>query len=102
MDFEFSGLNVLDGKCYSVAVANGVISDLRECNDVPTDRFICPGGLIDTQVNGCLGYNYTGENLTTDQVRSICLELAKHGTLQHFATIITWGQWSRHQRRLTA
>ena len=89
MDFEFSGLNVLDGKCYSVAVANGVISDLRECSDVPTDRFICPGGLIDTQVNGCLGYNYTGENLTTDQVRSICLELAKHGTLQHFATIIT-------------
>ena len=89
MDYEFSGLNVLDGKCYSVSVTDGVVSDLCECKETIQDRFICPGGLIDTQVNGCLGFNYTGADLTTDQVKSICLELAKHGTLQHFATIIT-------------
>ena len=87
--FEFSGLNVLDSKSYKVVVKDGVITDLKECQSAPKGSFFCPGGLIDTQVNGCLGYNYTGEDLTVDQVRQICTELAKQGTLQHFATIIT-------------
>ena len=87
--FEFRGLNVLDSKCYKVVVEDGVISDLSECKTAPEGSYFCPGGLIDTQVNGCLGYNYTGEDLSVSQVRQICMELAKHGTLQHFATIIT-------------
>ena len=87
--FEFRGLNVLDSKCYKVAVEDGIISGLRECDDAQKGSYFCPGGLIDTQVNGCLGYNYTGEDLSVDQVGSICLELARHGTLQQFATIIT-------------
>ena len=36
-----------------------------------------------------MGYNYSGEDLDVNQVRLICEDLAKHGTLQHFATIIT-------------
>ena len=87
--FEFSGLNVLDSKCYKVVVKDGVITDLKEWQTAPKGSFFCPGGLIDTQVNGCLGYNYTGDDLSVDQVRQICKELARQGTLQHFATIIT-------------
>ena len=87
--FEFSGLNVLDSKCYKVVVKDGVITDLKEWQTAPKGSFFCPGGLIDTQVNGCLGYNYTGDDLSIDQVRQICKELARQGTLQHFATIIT-------------
>lgn len=90
--FEFRGLNVLDSKNYKVVVDDGIITDLSECHDVPKGNYFCPGGLIDTQVNGCLGYNYTGEDLSVDQVRQICMELARHGTLQHFATIITSSQ----------
>ena len=86
---EYKGLNVLDGKGCSITVENGLIRDIRECRDVPEDTFICPGGLIDTQVNGCLGFDYTGRNLTVEQVRLICDELAARGTLQHFATIVT-------------
>ena len=89
MDYEYSALNVLDGKGYAIRVADGIIADLRECPDVPEGRFICPGGLIDTQVNGAVGFNYSGEDLDVNQVRLICEDLAKHGTLQHFATIIT-------------
>ena len=89
MDLEYSALNVLDGKGYIVRVENGIIADVRECADVPEGRFICPGGLIDTQVNGAVGYNYSGEDLDVSQVREICDNLARHGTLQHFATIIT-------------
>ena len=89
MDYENSALNVLDGKGYEIRVADGIIADLRECPDVPEGRFICPGGLIDTQVNGAVGFNYSGEDLDVNQVRLICEDLAKHGTLQHFATIIT-------------
>ena len=87
--FEFKGLNVLDSKCYKVVVKDGVITDLKEWQTAPKGSFFCPGGLIDTQVNGCLGYNYTGDDLSIDQVRQICKELARQGTLQHFATIIT-------------
>ncbi len=89
MAFEYKGLNVLDNKSYSIAVDNGVITDLEECNDAPKNSFICPGGLIDTQVNGCLGYSYTSEDLSVDQIRQICDELSRQGTLQHFATIVT-------------
>ena len=89
MDYEYSALNVLDGKGYEIRVEDGIIADLRECPDVPEGRFICPGGLIDTQVNGAVGFNYSGEDLDVNQVRLICEDLAKHGTLQHFATIIT-------------
>ena len=87
--FEFKGLNVLDSKSYKVIVDDGIITGLTECQVAPKGSFFCPGGLIDTQVNGCLGYNYTGEDLSVEQVRQICMELARHGTLQHFATIIT-------------
>lgn len=89
MDYEYSALNVLDGKGYVIRVENGTITDIRECSDIPEGRFICPGGLIDTQVNGAIGFNYSGEDLDVNQVRLICEDLAKHGTLQHFATIIT-------------
>ena len=89
MDYEYSALNVLDGKGYEICVADGIIADIREYPDVPEGRFICPGGLIDTQVNGAIGFNYSGENLDVNQVIQICENLAKHGTLQHFATIIT-------------
>lgn len=87
--FEFKGLNVLDSKSYKVIVDDGIITGLTECQVAPKGSFFCPGGLIDTQVNGCLGYNYTGEDLSVNQVRQICMELARQGTLQHFATIIT-------------
>ena len=92
MSLEYKGLNVLDGKSYSITVDNGVITDLKECKDAPKDSFICPGGLIDTQVNGCLGYNYTSEDLTVEQILKICNELSRQGTFQHFATIVTGPQ----------
>ncbi len=92
MASEYNGLNVLDGKSYSITVDNGVITDLKECKDYPQNTFICPGGMIDTQVNGCLGYSYTSEDLTVEQIKMICDELARQGTFQHFATIVTGPQ----------
>ena len=57
MAFEYKGLNVLDGKSYSVTVYSGVVTDVKECKDALDNFYICPGGLIDTQVNGALGYS---------------------------------------------
>ena len=88
MVFEYSGLNVLDGRSYGFVVDDGIIRDFGECASAQKGNLFCPGGLIDTQVNGCLGFNYTGEDLSVEQVQSICMELARHGTLQHFATIM--------------
>ena len=92
MAFEYKGLNVLDGKSYSVTVDSGVVTDVKECKDALDNFYICPGGLIDTQVNGALGYNYTGKDLTLEQIRKVCDELSRQGTFQHFATIVTGPQ----------
>jgi len=48
-----------------------------------------PGGLIDTQVNGYLGHDYSAQNFSMDEALTISLELGKLGTLQHFPTIVT-------------
>lgn len=48
-----------------------------------------PYGMIDTQVNGYLGYDYSDPAFEASWAEKICLALVKKGTLQHFATIVT-------------
>lgn len=45
--------------------------------------------MIDTQVNGYLGYDYSDPAFKASWAQDICLALVKKGTLQHFATIVT-------------
>ena len=48
-----------------------------------------PYGMIDTQVNGYLGFDYSDPAFAPDWAEKICTALVKKGTLQHFATIVT-------------
>jgi len=82
-------LNILDGKSYSFEVEDGRIKYLTEIAPSPEMLFICPEGLIDSQVNGILGMDYSDPGLCIDSVKQICIELAKTGTLRHLPTIVT-------------
>ena len=48
-----------------------------------------PYGMIDTQVNGYLGYDYSDPAFEASWTEKICSSLVRKGTLQHFATIVT-------------
>ncbi|MGP1507504.1 MAG: N-acetylglucosamine-6-phosphate deacetylase [Sphaerochaeta sp.] len=87
---EFTGLNILDGKVYYIKInENNIIVDYKKIKEKKFKDFFCPGGLIDTQVNGYLGIDYSSEYLTHDNVEKVSGALLKNGTFQHFPTIVT-------------
>ena len=81
--------NILDGRAYQLTVSDGIISELKEIPLEDGLPLVVPGGLVDTQVNGYLGHDYSDPAITTADMEKISLELARRGTLRHFATIVT-------------
>ena len=86
---EFRGLNVLENRRCSIAVEDGKVVRIAPDDKTDDNLFICPGGLVDTQVNGYLGYDYSEKAFESEHALKISEALAKAGTLQHFATIVT-------------
>jgi len=89
MDAVISAINVLNNKAVEITLDKGVISGVRETVSKPGMPYVCPSGMIDTQVNGYMGLDYSDPNFNYESVYTICNALAKTGTLQHFATIVT-------------
>lgn len=89
MDAVISAINILDNKALELTLDKGVISSVKPVDPKPGMIYICPGGMIDTQVNGYLGLDYSDPLFSYESVWNICNALAKTGTLQHFATIVT-------------
>lgn len=90
-ELELRARNVLDNKSYSVRIKDGITVECSASEDPDEDcrRFFIPGGLIDTQVNGYLGNDYSAPDFSSEQAREISVALARKGTLQHFPTIVT-------------
>lgn len=89
MDAIISAINILDNKALELTLDKGVITAVKPINSQPGMPYVCPGGMIDTQVNGYMGLDYSDPLFNYESVWSICNALAKTGTLQHFATIVT-------------
>lgn len=60
------------------------ILDIKDANEFP---YIAPG-IFDIQINGYVGKEYSAA-LSTDEILYLIEHLAKSGTTQHLATIIT-------------
>lgn len=84
----FRGVLVETGRTVELSIADGVVSAMNEIDHERGLPFLAPG-FVDIQVNGFLGVDYSGEDLTVDGVESVCRELIARGTTQHVATIIT-------------
>ena len=95
---SLEGMFYLDSKPVSVKIANGKITQIERLSpdaDAPV-MYIAPG-LIDLQINGYMGIDFTGEDLTLEGIRKATKALWKEGVTSYLPTIITYS----HERILT-
>ena len=63
------------------------ITPVKKAGGVPK-LFVAPG-LIDIQINGFVGVDFSGPNLTVEDVRKVTKALWKEGVTSYFPTVIT-------------
>ncbi|WP_149274300.1 N-acetylglucosamine-6-phosphate deacetylase [Pareuzebyella sediminis] len=84
------GLHYATQKEVSLAIKNGNISDIQSS---PTalkglETYVAPG-LIDIQINGYVGVDFSGPNLTVEGIKKATKALWKAGVTSYFPTVIT-------------
>jgi N-acetylglucosamine-6-phosphate deacetylase len=88
--------NSIDGILYSdegrvsLSTANGKISAINRLDNEtnPSKVYVAPG-LIDVQINGYVGVDFSGPDLTVEGVKKATKALWKAGVTTYFPTIIT-------------
>ncbi|MBM1105483.1 N-acetylglucosamine-6-phosphate deacetylase [Aurantibacter crassamenti] len=84
------GLSYSDETPISIALDNGKIKSVQQLKDAPSKHktYIAPG-LIDVQINGYMGVDFSGPDLTVEGVKKATKALWKAGVTTYFPTIIT-------------
>lgn len=84
------GVLYSDGGLISLEVSNGTISNIKRLNKESkrAKTYIAPG-LIDLQINGYMGVDFSGPDLTVEGVRKATKALWKAGVTSYFPTLIT-------------
>ncbi|MCB0631404.1 MAG: N-acetylglucosamine-6-phosphate deacetylase [Saprospiraceae bacterium] len=86
------GLLYLDGTPVSISIEEGKIIDIKPLPDSrPRPQVFVAPGLIDIQINGYLGVDFTGEQLNLEGMRSATRALWKEGVTTYLPTVITAG-----------
>ncbi|MCL1818226.1 MAG: hypothetical protein FWG35_04790 [Spirochaetaceae bacterium] len=93
---EISALSALSGRPVEIEFTEGRVTRVRESSlpESPREKdggaqvWVSPG-FLDIQVNGFLGSDYSLEGLQNRHIAEICRSLAKSGTTQHIATLVT-------------
>jgi len=90
------GLLYLDGEPVRIEIKDGKISRIKHLAasaDIP-EVYLAPG-LIDIQINGYMGVDFSDQELTPDQMHKATAALWKEGVTSYLPTVIT-----RDQKRL--
>lgn len=96
-NITIQGLLYSDDGFVTLTVENGNISAIQKSNEatqrqagseINTNVYIAPG-LIDIQINGFVGVDFSGPGLTVEGVRKATKALWKAGVTSYFPTIIT-------------
>jgi len=79
-----------DGDAVSLVIENGKILKINRSVNAKdaSDIYVAPG-LIDVQINGYMGVDFSGPDLTVEGVRKATKALWKAGVTSYFPTIIT-------------
>lgn len=79
-----------DGTPVSIRISDGRISEVSPLDDQAEapELYVAPG-LIDIQINGYMGIDFTGENLSLEGIRSATKALWKEGVTTFLPTVIT-------------
>ncbi len=80
----------LDGKPVIIKITNGRFAEIqhKEAETGIPKVFIAPG-LIDIQINGYMGVDFAGQDLTLNGIRKATRELWKEGVTTFFPTLIS-------------
>ena len=94
--FLVNGQNVLQGRHYlthqpiEITLVNRLIKELELVeNNLPDPELYIAPGLIDIQINGYVGVDFSGPDLTVEGVRQATRALWKAGVTSYFPTIIS-------------
>ena len=85
------GIHYESGKQILVGIRNGKISGITETTEPSNEKadyYIAPG-LIDNQVNGYRGVDFSGKGLNYDEFKAATTELWKDGVTSFIPTIVT-------------
>ena len=84
------GILYTDGELVSVEFDDGVISDIkRKGSDPDLSKLYVAPGLIDVQINGYMGVDFSEPGLTVEGIRKATKALWKAGVTTYFPTIIS-------------
>jgi N-acetylglucosamine-6-phosphate deacetylase len=89
--FTLEGIHYESGKPVSIEIIDGVIGKITETEDIKKENnniFIAPG-LIDNQINGYAGIDFSGDNLTVNDFIIACKAILKDGVTSFLPTLIT-------------
>lgn len=89
-NMTLKGLLYSDEKSVSISMESGKILEIEqlEAKEKASNTYIAPG-LIDVQINGYLGVDFSGPDLTLEGVRKATKALWKAGVTSYYPTIIT-------------
>ncbi|MGB5555992.1 MAG: amidohydrolase family protein [Flavobacteriaceae bacterium] len=84
------GLLYSDNGFVSITLENGKISELQKSNTPENSpEILVAPGLIDIQINGFMGVDFSGPDLTVEGVKKATKALWKAGITTYFPTVIT-------------
>jgi N-acetylglucosamine-6-phosphate deacetylase len=87
-----NGISYADGKLISIVIVNGKIVKLKPAKKLEKITFYVAPGLVDLQINGFMGVDFSGQKLTIDDIKKATTELWKVGVTTFLPTIITANQ----------
>lgn len=89
-EIKINGLLYSDESQVEIIIENGKIKEVSPSKTVHTNSqtFVAPG-LIDIQINGYVGVDFSGPDLTVEGVKKATKALWKAGVTSYFPTIIT-------------
>jgi N-acetylglucosamine-6-phosphate deacetylase len=97
MKKETKGNNIIEGIHYETGLPvriefhDGLIESIQEISDLKIKEaglYVAPG-LIDNQINGYAGVDFSGDNLTSNDVISAATEIWKEGVTTFLPTVLT-------------
>lgn len=87
---KVQGLHYADSKPVTITIANGTIAGIEPSKTALEDpeTYVAPG-LIDIQINGYVGVDFSGPDLTVEGIKKATKALWKAGVTSYFPTVIT-------------
>ncbi len=90
------GIHYATGKVIRIGMKNGIIYSLADIDEIfwpgenSRDKLsVIAPGLVDLQLNGCMGVDFNDRELSAEQIETVSQNLLHQGVTKYFPTLIT-------------